>query len=704
MRDTGPVTQQEFVLRDGMAIISRTDAKGRITQVNDDFIEASGYGEAELLGKPHNILRHPDMPAVAFRDLWDTIKSGKPWSGLVKNRRKDGSHYWVRASVTPLADGGYMSVRQKPDPADVAAAEALYRDIREGRAKVALAGGRVITNRLLWRLTESVRRLSLSRRMWSLAMIALALMLVLGVNGVLLVRQDMASLKSVHELRALPLNDLAEIQKLLYENVNEVLRGYQHDPASSQAHLHAHPASLHTDAIARNRERIDEIWNRYMGRDMEPDEAALAASFTETRKDYVGNYLNPAAREIAEGRFDHAVLSAFLKNDQGVGAEARKLLAGLMAYQAEAANHEYQAAVARYQFALWSSIGMIVVGGLGFLFLAWLLIRAVITPVRAASRAAQAIAQGDLRHPLPAAGHDEIGDLFVQLTRMRDSLFEIAYTVRHDAGILQEAAQELDDSARGASEMAETQSELSARMAAAVEELSVSVDQVAEHAHDAHGVTEESGRASRDGATVILSAVEEMGRITTTVDASATAIHAVESLSGEIADIVTVIKEIADQTNLLALNAAIEAARAGEQGRGFAVVADEVRKLAERTASSTQRITEMIGRVQSGASDAVERMRTSVSQVENGTRVAQEAGRSISGIQAGADQVLRSVEDISHALKEQGIAAQEIARGVENIAMVSERSRATAQRTAEAAGHLKQLARRLEQDAGRFQV
>jgi PAS domain S-box-containing protein len=141
MRNNGPVTQQEYVLRDGMAIISKTDNKGRITHVNSDFVEASGFEEAELIGQAHNILRHPDMPREAFRDLWQTVKSGLPWSGMVKNRRKDGAHYWVRASVTPLPDGGFMSVRQRPEPAEVAQAEALYRDMRESRTKVQFQRG-----------------------------------------------------------------------------------------------------------------------------------------------------------------------------------------------------------------------------------------------------------------------------------------------------------------------------------------------------------------------------------------------------------------------------------------------------------------------------------------------------------------------------------------------------------------------------------
>ncbi|HET7793959.1 MAG TPA: methyl-accepting chemotaxis protein, partial [Rhizobacter sp.] len=132
--------------------MSTTDLKGRITYCNPAFIEASGYAREELLGKPHNLIRHPDMPAEAFRDMWATIASGRPWSALVKNRRKNGDHYWVRANVTPLMEGdapiGYMSVRSVPDRQAVAAAEALYRRMNEATAQgvptVRFAAGRAV--------------------------------------------------------------------------------------------------------------------------------------------------------------------------------------------------------------------------------------------------------------------------------------------------------------------------------------------------------------------------------------------------------------------------------------------------------------------------------------------------------------------------------------------------------------------------------
>jgi methyl-accepting chemotaxis protein len=135
MRSNLPVTQQEYALRDGATIVSRTDLKGRIAEVNDDFVEASGFTRAELIGQPHNLVRHPDMPPQAFADMWATLQAGKPWSGLVKNRRKDGGHYWVVANVTPLMTGseiaGYLSVRTRPTREQVDEADAFYRRLRD---------------------------------------------------------------------------------------------------------------------------------------------------------------------------------------------------------------------------------------------------------------------------------------------------------------------------------------------------------------------------------------------------------------------------------------------------------------------------------------------------------------------------------------------------------------------------------------------
>ncbi|HEX5311680.1 methyl-accepting chemotaxis protein [Aquabacterium sp.] len=149
MRTNLPVTDKELPLREGACIVSRTDLKGRITYVNQDFLEYSGFQEDELIGKAHNIVRHPDMPPEAFQDLWDTLSSGRPWTGMVKNRCKNGDYYWVVANATPLLEGkeivGYLSVRTKPTREQIAEHEQLYRQIRAGQAQgVSIVEGRAV--------------------------------------------------------------------------------------------------------------------------------------------------------------------------------------------------------------------------------------------------------------------------------------------------------------------------------------------------------------------------------------------------------------------------------------------------------------------------------------------------------------------------------------------------------------------------------
>jgi methyl-accepting chemotaxis protein len=188
------------------------------------------------------------------------------------------------------------------------------------------------------------------------------------------------------------------------------------------------------------------------------------------------------------------------------------------------------------------------------------------------------------------------------------------------------------------------------------------------------------------------------------VQGSARTISELEGYSAEISTIVGVIKDIADQTNLLALNAAIEAARAGEQGRGFAVVADEVRKLAERTANSTQQITAMIDKVQSGSRRAVEEMEASVKRVSDGVELAHQAGNSISGIQSAAARVMQAVADIDRALKEQGVASRDIARNVEQVAQMTEQGSQSSRHVSGVAGEVVQLSGELKRLADLFKL
>ncbi len=248
------------------------------------------------------------------------------------------------------------------------------------------------------------------------------------------------------------------------------------------------------------------------------------------------------------------------------------------------------------------------------------------------------------------------------------------------------------------------QSEAASSMAAAVEQMTVSLDQVAEHARDAQTHSGKSAELSTSGGEVIHQVVGDMRKIADSVNASSQIIQQLGQQSDQIFSIVNVIKDIADQTNLLALNAAIEAARAGEQGRGFAVVADEVRKLAERTANSTQEIAGMITKIQSGTKSAVASMEAGVSVVNQGVALANQAGESIEQIKSGSQQVGSTVNDITSAIREQSHASADIAHNVEHVAQMSEQNSAAVQQAAYAAHRLEGLAGNLKHAVSRFRV
>lgn len=189
MRMNLPVTNVEIPLEDGKSIVSKTDLRGDITYVNPYFVEISGYSESELMGAPQNLIRHPDMPAEAFADLWRTVKKGKPWTGLVKNRSKSGNFYWVRANITPVRqDGqiiGYMSVRTKPDRKSIEAASNLYAAIRQGKARgLKIHEGHVVKTGLMG-IFDKLRGISMKARIHASMGFLLLLQLVAGVVGML---------------------------------------------------------------------------------------------------------------------------------------------------------------------------------------------------------------------------------------------------------------------------------------------------------------------------------------------------------------------------------------------------------------------------------------------------------------------------------------------------------------------------------------
>lgn len=328
----------------------------------------------------------------------------------------------------------------------------------------------------------------------------------------------------------------------------------------------------------------------------------------------------------------------------------------------------------------------------------------VTLPLREIMQETARIASGDLTISLRSECNDELGRMKQSIGKMAESLKQTIAGARRASGMMLDQSLQLVTAAEQVASSSEAQSDSASGMAASVEQMSVSINQVAQHARDAHQISTISGETATESGAVIQQATSSMERIAATVREASSTISDLGKRSQDITSVVQVIREISDQTNLLALNAAIEAARAGEQGRGFAVVADEVRKLAERTTVSTQSIGEMIGSIQTGAERAIGCMQDGVAQVEQGCVLAVQAGQAIEDIHGSSRKVIDAVSNISNALSEQNVATQAIAQCVEGIAQKAEANHSASRISAQSAQALREMALALDKDLGYFRV
>ncbi len=308
-------------------------------------------------------------------------------------------------------------------------------------------------------------------------------------------------------------------------------------------------------------------------------------------------------------------------------------------------------------------------------------------------------AAGDLTVEVPSAPP---GSLLHGLSRMLGSIREMIGQIASGAQALKDTAENISHASSQVAVASHRQADSTSSMAAAIEQMTVSINHISDSARDTEDNSSSAATMAETGEKKVTTATDEMHRIAGTVSSAAEMIRSLETRTNEISSIANVIKEIAAQTNLLALNAAIEAARAGEQGRGFAVVADEVRKLAERTSAATEEIGGMIGAIQSDTASAVSAMDQALPQVERGVDLAQEAAQSLRDIRDGAGATLARIRDVALATREQSVASNSIAQQVESIAQMVEETSASMQQTAESAHSLEQIARELGALVARF--
>lgn len=743
MRKNLPVTNQEYRLPEGITLVSRTDSKGRITYTNDAFVEVSGFTREELVGQPHNLVRHPDVPPEVFRDMWSCLLAGRPWSGVIKNRRKDGDHYWVRANVNAIKNGGFHSVRFAASREEVAEAERLYETLR-GDSGYGLESGRLVKKNRWWKLRRFLQHISLRQRFLAFIITFTALFAYILVYAWISVFTARDAMHSVYQQEFTTLGLIYEIAGLQTRTDREMLLAYQHAPDSATRGLHAHPVSLHLDRIETYLESMDSSWARLKSMGLDDEGRGLAESYHEKEKLWRQSVLSNLAA-MRSGQFDRARLASYLSRGRQYSDEMTERADQLKMYeealvqeQIDGADARYQALVVTFTVALLLLSVVVVVG-----FSAG---RRSIRLSREAMYAARRIADGEIEKGISVQGYDEFAELMASLEVMRNNLMELLGelriemdqlriqgfqedTSRYDFHAmiaastelrgsirsllhetqetvtrLRDEAKALDQSAENSLKRSVLQQESTTTMAASVEELLSSIEHVTGRANETKQTVQSSAERLGLGEKTIQSLLSDVRKISEAVTVSAGTIRALGDETVRIAEILSLVREITDRTNLLALNATIEAARAGDSGRGFAVVADEVTKLAARTSDATVQIHEMVGRIQSGAKNAADSMEETVALATNGSNLAFKANEELAHIREANAVIVEAVTGIEQVLQEQEVSAGNISGLVSAVAENSDRLIGDAEHTRQAAGAMGTMAASLQGLVSRFEI
>ncbi|HQT04481.1 MAG TPA: methyl-accepting chemotaxis protein [Thiotrichales bacterium] len=683
---------QEYILPLDTVILSTANLQGDIISCNKGFIEASGYTEAEVLGKPHSILRHPDMPKEAFKDLWDTIEAGRPWFGLVKNLRKDGRHYWVAANASPIYTNdqisGYVSVRYPATAEQKALGERLYAEIRSGQTKMS------------WTPKPTFDR-------WTLAGIAAATIglitpyittnLALDISATLLAAAGLGAIV----WRTISLSQPSEQQ---LKAIHDLGNGLFRNPIPGN--------DAWTNALNLIRTRIGQ--NASDAFDAARESAVLTTAMNAASANLMvadANFniisVNSSLAELFKHRETHikAHLPAF-SADKVVGSNMDIFHKNPVHQRAmvSALTQPHTAELKIDELMLRLTVVPILKGShrIGYV-VEWLDVTEQRLIEEQLSTTIQQASQGIISNRINTQGLDgfylssaqgvnrlldglhqfmsktiqNIGELaFSRINKKVEGdylgTFSMTQEVMNTAldglnstlGQVQFTSQQVTSAMRQLNDGVNDFSDRIQQQAAAIEETSAATTQMLSS-------IQQSMQGIRSVNDITRTVTEQVTEGSHVMEDALAAMQAVEASGQQIGNIVGLIDSIAFQTNLLALNAAVEAARAGEHGRGFAVVASEVRSLAGKSAEAAKDIKKLID--------------TSVNQITLGSARAREANQSLEAIKNSIIEVNQTIEQVNQASVEQDKAIQEVNKAMNVLDGASQQSAALVEQTAASA-------------------
>lgn len=732
MRNNQPVNDNEYEVAKGQILVSKTDLAGTILECNDAFEAASGFTRDELIGQPHNMIRHPDVPPAVYADMWADLKAGIPWTQLVKNRRKDGGFYWVKARTTPLfKDGqitGYMSVRSRIDATEKQAASQAYRDIAAGNAKI--KHGRVIYG-LDSRGLNIFAHLNPALQL-GLAGIVLALipnlLVLMGVNLFSPLFNEILAIILVAILISygisLTRNQQKTVDALRQLAGGEALPEVNYDPAT-------YSGTLRNAVVATNlafiEEREESAYQLDRARQLQGAMDRLQSNIMIADANYNIIYMNESMNEfLLEREADLKVIAPHFDAKNLIGknidvfhknpSHQRAMLSKLTE------STSVKIAIADFYFELtmlplknrldertatlveWADLTQEVqllenVGATveraqkGYLSdridlsevdgVAKDLSRSIndlMDSIEGAMsdviRVTTGMAEGDLTQTIENDFEGELGQLTHAINSSISRLDGIVSVAIEAANVVDSAANEVSQGSNDLSERVQQQAAALEETSATMDEMNSAIQNNTQNANQAANLAQDVQTKATQGSGVMQQTIEAM--------------NSIQASSHKIADIVTLIDGIAFQTNLLALNAAVEAARAGDHGRGFAVVAGEVRALAQKSAEAAKDIKKLIDE--------------SVGRIDHGTKLASESGDMLKAITGSVNEVTSMINEIAKASAEQAAGIHQVHDAITSIDQVTQQNAALVEETTAASESMSEQARNLSEDMAFFKT